>query len=443
MTDIKRNIYTDLDIWLNALERKPLLIRGARQVGKSYAVRTWASRHRKVEHFVELNLEQRTSGKEIFEGDLKVDRLLRELQLFTGASLREPGTLLFIDEIQNAPRAITALRYFYEEMPELPLIAAGSLVDFALEQLSFPVGRVHQIPMFPLCFYEFVAAVDGEVTAEFIQSCSLNESVPESVHQKLLDLLKQYYLVGGMPEAVSQYIKTQDLARVSDVHEQLLLSFKDDFLKYAKKNEIEPLRVTLEKAPYLVGDCRVKYVNIDRSIHSDKLKNALSLCEKANLISRVISTYSSKLPLGAGADRKFFKLLFLDIGLLHHSLGFNWTEVEPGADLTNIHDGSFAEQFVGQELLATFGTVNQRNLYYWYRKEKGSDAEVDYIVPNQGTPCPVEVKSRHRGSLKSLTMYIQKFKPAGAFVLSQRNVETLTDTKLLPLYLASRVGGTL
>jgi hypothetical protein len=174
-----------------------------------------------------------------------------------------------------------------------------------------------------------------------------------------------------------------------------------------------------ERVPHLVGDPRVKYVQVDRHIHSDKIKRFLLLCEKANLLTRVHSTYASSLPLAAAADKKFFKIIFLDIGLLHHPLGFDWRQVSPDADLTNICHGAFAEQFVGQELLAHADILDQRNLYYWYRKAKGSDAKVDYVVSSHGSPAPVEVKSGSRGTLKSLNMYIEKYQPKEAFVLSQ------------------------
>ncbi|MCI5064762.1 AAA family ATPase [bacterium] len=439
MFDIPRKIHEALDAWSQGAQRKPFVLRGARQVGKSYAVRGWAKRNVPEDRFLELNLEREESARHLFRGDLRPDRILQDLQLFSGKNLREKGACLFIDEIQYAPRAITALRYFYEEIPDLFLIAAGSLIDFSLANISFPVGRVQQHFMFPLTFAEFLTACGEEHLATYLNEAPLDEEINPAIHQKFLQLLKDYYYVGGMPEAVRVYLDSRDLSQVSAFHGQLLAAFREDFQKYAKNNEIEALATTFERVPHLVGDPRVKYVQVDRHIHSDKIKRSLLLCEKANLLTRVHSTYASSLPLAAGADKKFFKIIFLDIGLLHHLLGFDWRQVSPDADLTNICHGAFAEQFVGQELLAHADILDQRNLYYWYRKAKGSDAEVDYVVSSRGSPAPVEVKSGSRGTLKSLNMYIEKYQPKEAFVLSQRNIERVDSVRFLPLYFAHRL----
>lgn len=437
MTEIKRDIYQSLDRWKNSVSRPPLLVRGARQVGKSHAISNWGKNN--FENFLEINLEEQVSLRAIFQKDLTADQLLQNLELGTGVNLLNENSALFIDEIQSEPRALLALRYLYEQRPELPVIAAGSLVEFVLEEIGLPVGRVDQITMRPVSFREFLTAIGKEPLARFISETSLKKPVPDIAHTQLLDLLRTYFYVGGMPSAVTTYVETKSLNLVSDVHARIIKGYEDDFQKYAKKADWTALAAVFSRVPHVVGESRLKYVQIDRDIRGEKLKTAVDLLTKAQVLQKVISSYAKDPPLRAGTQSKFFKVIFLDIGLLHHAMGFDWRKVSLHDDLTDLKQGAFAEQFVGQELLTENEINNASELFYWYRNVKGADAEVDYLVEHQGALSPVEVKSGSRGTLKSLRRYVEEFGTKLAFVLSQRNIEQMEETVCLPLYVASRL----
>lgn len=437
MAEIYRDIYSKLDAWKDSTSRHPLLVRGARQVGKSHAIRTWARKN--FENFLEINLEEQSSLRSVFQKDLTADQLLQNLELGTGVNLFGKNSALFIDEIQSEPRALLALRYLYEQKPELPVLAAGSLVEFVLEEVGLPVGRVDQLTMGPVSFREFLAAMGKDQFVRLIKESPLNAPVPDIAHNQLLDLLRTYFYVGGMPSAVTTYVETKSLNSVSEVHARILKGYEDDFQKYAKEADWAALEAVFASAPQVVGESRVKYVRLDREIRGEKIKTAVNLLAKAEVLEKVVSSYAKTLPLRAGAQAKFFKLIFLDIGLLHHAMGFDWRKVSLEDDLTDIKQGAFAEQFVGQELLTGSEINDASQLFYWYRSVKGSDAEVDYLVQYEGAPVPVEVKSGSRGTLKSLRLYIEEFGCKKAFVLSQRNIERMEETTFLPLYLASRL----
>lgn len=434
---IKRDIEGELDRWLVSKHRRPLLIRGARQVGKSFVVQEWGRKN--FDNYLEINLEEQVSLRSIFTGDLTASRILENLELGSGVNLRQPNTLLFIDEIQCEPRALLALRYLYEQIPELAVVAAGSLIEFVFDEVGLPVGRIDQLHMKPVTFSEFLGAMKKEHLRAAITKNDLTRAIPDIAHRQLLDLLRTYFYVGGMPEAVATYVDERDLGAVSHVHGRILAGYEDDFQKYSGKSEWTALRTVFSRAPSVVGDPRVKYVRLDREIRSEKLKSALVLLTKSQVLSRVVSTYAASPPLKSAAEEKCFKIIFLDIGLLHHALGFDWRRISLDDDLTQIKSGAFAEQFVGQELAAHCTINESHDLYYWNRRVQGSDAEVDYVIEFAGGCAPVEVKSGKRGTLKSLLMYLEKFGPKNSFVLSQRNVEQLESTTLLPLYMASRL----
>jgi len=421
--------------WKASASRHPLLVRGARQVGKSHAISTWGQKN--FENFLEINLEEQVSLQSIFQKDLTVDQLLQNLELGTGINLYAESSALFIDEIQSEPRALLALRYLYEQRPELPVIAAGSLVEFVLEEIGLPVGRVDQLSMRPVSFREFLNALGKDQLVRVISESTFDQAVADIAHSQLLDLLRTYFYVGGMPSAVTSYVETKSLSHVSEVHARILKGYEDDFQKYAKKADWAALETVFQRAPHIVGESRLKYVRLDRDIRGEKLKTAVNLLTKAQVLQKVTSSYAKNLPLRAGSQSKFFKVIFLDIGLLHHALGFDWRKVSLDDDLTDIKQGAFAEQFVGQELL-TGSEINETSeLFYWYRNVKGSDAEVDYLIEFNGAPAPMEVKSGSRGTLKSLHLYVGEFGSNLAFVLSQRNIERMKETVFLPLYLAA------
>jgi predicted AAA+ superfamily ATPase len=293
--------------------------------------------------------------------------------------------------------------------------------------------------MHPLSFYEFLGALGKNHLVDFLKAAPLSAPIPEVAHQELLHLLKLYYRIGGMPEAVWKYVTTKDMAQVSKIHTDLVAGFRDDFSKYGDNYDWSMLNAVFTKLPRVVGTTRVKYSQLDPDLPSAKIKLALSLFRYADLVHFVHSSSAATLPLSALSRDAIFKLLFVDIGLLQHVLGFDWGLVTATPELTTLCDGRFAEQFVGQEILATRPPQLHYQLHYWDREQQGSQAEVDYLIECKNRPAPIEIKSGTRGSLKSLTQYVKEFSPSDAFVLSQRNIERMDNVTFLPLYLAARL----
>jgi predicted AAA+ superfamily ATPase len=443
MPNINRSLFSSLDIWLKRRDRRPLIVRGARQVGKSHAIRSWATKYFGTGGFLEINLEASSRFRKIFTEDLTAERILDQLNLLTGFNLRAPDRLLFIDEIQAVPEAITALRFLYEQYPDLPVIAAGSLLEFALAEQGTPVGRVEYLHVMPLSFREFLNALGRQHLADFIASYSLidgsTKSVPETVHDELLTLLQLYMRVGGMPKAVAAYAETRDISEVAREQQLILQAYEEDFPKYTRRTQLETLHLTFSRLPHIVGLQRVQYRKVDPDVRIEKIKRSLELLQQARVATRVTCSRAKVLPLAAEEKHEFFKLLHLDIGLLQHALGFNWQLLNPEADLSLICEGRFAEQFVGQELLAERSGSSLYQLHYWDRAVAGAEAEIDYLIEYGDAAVPLEVKSGLQGSLRSLHAYIAEFSPATAFVASQRNVARLGAIQWIPLYLAGQL----
>lgn len=423
-----------------------MVVRGARQVGKSYAIRAWASANFGAAGFLEINLESSDRFRAVFSGDLNAESILDELNLLTGFNLRAPNQLLFIDEIQAVPSAITALRFLYEQFPQLAVIAAGSLLEFALEGEGVPVGRIEYLHIQPFSFREFLDVLGRRNLAEFIASYAtgsnqFEKKVPDSIHLELLSLLRLYMRVGGMPKAVVAYAETRDITEVAREHSLILQTYEEDFTKYAKRSQVETLHRAFVRLPHIVALQRVQYRKIDPDIRIEKVKRSLELLQHARIISRVTCSCAKVLPLAAEEKHIFFKILFLDIGLLQHALGFDWQTLDPSTELSSVCDGRFAEQFVGQELIAERSGEFLYNLHYWDRSNPGAEAEVDYLVEYANSVAPLEVKSGLQGSLRSLHAYVTTYSPKYAFVASQRNTARVDALQWIPLYLAGQLRG--
>ena len=437
--EINRDIETVLGQWEKSPDRKPLLLRGARQVGKSFAVRSWA----KISNFslIEINFEEQPQYRAVFEPDLVVDRILDELSLLSGKNTRAPEVIIFLDEIQTAPKAITALRYFYERAPQVRVVAAGSLIEFVLQAEGFPVGRVQSAYMFPVTFFEFLDAFGKSHIRDYLSRYDVSKAqqIPDATHLEILSLLRTYFHIGGLPKVVTTFLETRDFGRVAEEQRTILRGYQDDFQKYAKQSDWSTLTAIFEKMGGLVGRTRVTFASVGKDFAARDVRRAIELLDQALVVSRVYPTHTRQLPLSAASSQKQFKMLFLDIGLLHSLMGFDWKVVPRDGDVTTIAEGRFAEQFVGQELIAARSQGGRYQLHYWNRPKLGSEAEVDYVIEFENAPCPIEVKSGVRGKLRSLTQYIRELQPPHAFVVSQRNREHLPDAELLPLYLAARI----
>lgn len=395
---MKRLIEKKLALWKDSLNRKPLIIRGARQVGKTYTVKKFGTNS--FSSFVTIDFERDQQVHAIFENDLHPQKIIQELEIYTGKRIIPGKTLLFFDEIQSCSRALMMLRYFYEELPDLHVIAAGSLLEFAINTTSFPVGRVSLEWMRPMNFREFLLANHKEILHDHIPSVYDTKSISDTLHQGLLHELRSYCIVGGMPEAVKRYSETNSFKTVNQVHEDITYAYIESLSKYGNKSHIDSLEHILKVTPSKVGT-QIKYSKLDPERRIEITKSSLHILEKALLLHKIKSVGLSGLPLAANASSKIFKLLFLDIGLMQSICGFNPLEILHTKDITSIYQGSVAEQFIGQEILASGGSENNQ-LFYWNRMKKSSSAEVDYVIARKGKIIPIEVKSGAGGRMRSL-----------------------------------------
>jgi predicted AAA+ superfamily ATPase len=428
---MKRFIIEKLLHWHGSIKPKPLILRGARQVGKTWAVKKFAAQHLNNRIHI-VDFDKHPDWHRVFEKNLDTKRIISELELLLNKSIILDKDLLFFDEIQSCPRAIMALRYFYEDLPELKVIAAGSLLEFALKEISFPVGRVQFMDMYPMVFTEFLYGLGKDIMADTLISGSKDFS--ENVHQMFLEQLRLYFFIGGMPECVKTYRDFNKLKRVSDIQEGLIEAYRADFSKYAAYSDKRCLNSVLTNTARFSGQ-QIKYTRLSDDFTQPTNKKAFDLLSMARIIYKIPSASPAGFPLSVLASDKKFKALLVDIGLMQYLCGLNINEEIYKKDLLNIYNGALAEQFAGQELVAH----SRNQLYYWARDAKSSSAEVDYLVQNSGEILPVEVKSGSAGRLKSLHLLLKTYPDiTKAYVLSQRPYEELPGQKLIfqPLYTA-------
>lgn len=401
----------DLDRWANSEPRKPLVLRGARQVGKSWLVLHWGKE--RFGRVVEANVERHSGLAGCFAHDEPREVLLR-LEVLLGQPIPVDGsTLLFLDEIQAAPEILAKLRWFAEELPQLPVIAAGSLLDFALADHTFsmPVGRISYLHLEPMGFCEFALALGEErlvawlreqVTLERIAS---GDAMPDALHQRAQQLLRMWILVGGMPAAVESYRLRRSLLPVAVVHGDLLATIRDDFSKYANRVHRQQLASVLAAVPAQLGQ-KFKWSKVEREARAASLRQALDLLVLARVCHRVTATPGHGLPLGAGASIRNFKAIYFDVGLASTSLNLSLPGLEHASDLTLVNSGAIAEQAVGQLLRLNAAPHEEPSLWYWLREHRGASAEIDYLTTARGKVIPVEVKAGAGGTLRSLHLFM-------------------------------------
>jgi predicted AAA+ superfamily ATPase len=427
---MKRLIEPALKEWRDNVRRKPLIIRGARQVGKTWSVEHFGKTH--FDQVVTIDLERNREWHRVFEPDLAAARILAELEVLTSRTIRPGSTLLFFDEIQSCPRALMALRYFYEELPDLHLAAAGSLLEFALDEISFPVGRVQFLDMHPMTFAEYLWATGQDQLAGIVQGTP--GPVPDAIHSRLLTELRTYCFIGGMPEAVTGYTRTGSIQEARSIHAELCEAYRHDFAKYARRSDPDCLEAVFTGIARHLGQ-QVKYTHLTEVCTSPTVKRAVTLLTQARIITRVPAASPAGLPLSASASEKKFKAILLDVGLWQHLSGLNTETAFAVKDLLDVYRGALAEQFVGQEMMVT----QDSKLYYWAREAKSSSAEVDYLVVADGSLYGVEVKSGAAGRLKSLHLLLREYPDcSGGLVFTSAPYTELTEQKLtfIPLYFA-------
>ncbi|MCY4027344.1 MAG: AAA family ATPase [Acidobacteria bacterium] len=395
-----------LQRWLAARRRKPLVLRGARQVGKTTLVRRFAAARGMP--LCEVNLERHLYLDRVFES-LDTGRILRELEGLGGTRL--DGALLFLDEVQATPRALPALRYLYEDRPDLPVVAAGSLLEFTLADhgFSMPVGRIQYLHLGPLTFREFLAAVDpaaGDPVAE----ASPDAPPTDAAHRRYGRRLREYLLVGGLPEAVLAYCESGSPMEVSAVHRSIASTYEDDFAKYARRTPLARLQRLFRLVPRSVGH-PVTYRRLDPEARAAEVGRAIDLLVKARVCHRGAHSHCSGLPLGADAGNHASKLLFMDVGLMNHLCGLDLADIEALDDIRLVNEGGMAEQYVGQQLVSLSGGEQPPELHYWLRHARRGNAEIDYVIPHRDWIVPIEVKAGRSGSLKSLLQFVHEKHP--------------------------------
>jgi uncharacterized protein len=389
--------------WIQSRHRKPLVLRGARQVGKSTLVRRFAAARGLTLN--EINLERHLELDGVF-ASLDMGVMRGELDALAGRSIAEPGSLLFLDEIQATPSAVQALRYFHEDLPSLPVIGAGSLIEFVLadHDFSMPVGRIEYHHLGPMTFREFLAAVD-EPLCRYLEELSFESRLPEAAHQQLLTRQRQYSFVGGMPEAVLVFQESGSFEEATVVHRSIISTYEDDFAKYARHRELTLLQRVFQQIPRQIGH-KVKYVNLSREDRARDVRTAIDLLAKARVCTRVLSSHCSGIPLYADVDENAYKLLHLDVGLMNHVCGLRWPALARRSEVQLVNEGASAEQFVGQHLAYSDGGLEPPRLVYWLREGRKNNAEVDFVISSGTEIVPIEVKSGATGTLRSLHQLI-------------------------------------
>jgi predicted AAA+ superfamily ATPase len=428
-----RNIEKELIEWKDQVGRKPLLVRGARQIGKSYTVEKFGREN--FAHCVTVNLEIHRECLASFK-TLEPKKIIASLAVLLQQEIIPGETLLFIDEIQESTDAIMALRYFKEQMPELHVIAAGSLLEFVLNKENFrmPVGRVESLYMYPCSFEEFLIANKDQSALKYLGSVSIKEGIDEGVHLNLLGKLRDYFIVGGMPEILAHYVNHHDYLRVQTMQGSLRDAYRHDFGKYAGRGvKIDYLLKMYETIPNMVGK-HFKYVSIDPDVQARDLKPSLKALEDAGLIHVVYHTSASGLPLHSVMNERRKKLLFVDIGLLKNASDLGVNEML-NQDLILLNQGALAEQFVGQELCIRNKKYEKAQLYYWEREKKPSISEVDYIVHHNSNIFPVEVKSGTTGRLKSLQRFVEEKHSQFGIRISEKSLSFHRGVLSVPMYM--------
>lgn len=401
-----RSALSDLASWKHRKTRMPLVIRGARQTGKSFLVRMFAREN--FESLVEVDLDLDPGAADLFESRDPA-RIVPLLEAHKRAPIAPGRTLLFLDEIQAAPSVLASLRYFREKAPDLHVVCAGSLLDFAVEdpEYSVPVGRVEYLHLGPVRFHEFLLAAGEERLGALLSSWHPGDKVPAVLHARWMELLGTYLAVGGMPAAIAAWLDSRSLHEADRVKQSIVATFRDDFAKYARRAQVGRIRKVFDAIPALVGQ-RFKFSHVDREERAKDLGAALRLLCMARVAHRVRHTAANGVPLAAEADESRFKVLFLDVGLQSAALGLSLADLARARDLTTVNSGAVAEQFIGQHLLFSEEPFRTPELHFWVREARNSAAEVDYVLAEGPRVIPVEVKAGSTGTLKSLHAFVSE-----------------------------------
>lgn len=431
MKYIHRNTDKELIKWKSDPLRKPLLLRGARQVGKSSLVKHFSSH---FESYIEVNFEMQLNITTIFDKDLNPIRICEELSVVYDTKIIPGQTLLFFDEIQLCPNAISSLRFFYEKLPQLHVIAAGSLLEFALEQLhSFGVGRIRSLFLYPFSFGEFLFAMENSLLLQAIDKATPQNPLNDVIHQKALDVYKRFLIIGGMPKVVSTYIETNDLMQCQQMIDDILISYADDFAKYKKRMPALVIQSVLKMVSEQTGQ-KLMFSKRLPELNNLQIKEALRLLTMAGIIYPVTHSAANSIPLGGQLNSKIRKYIIFDTGIFQRMQKLNISDIllHNTSSLKNI--GTISEQHVGLEFIKNSSCYEKMELYYWHRESRNSQAEVDYIIQQQQQIIPVEVKSGSSGSMQSLYLFMKEKQSSKGIRISMEHFTSYNNIDVYPLY---------
>ena len=426
---MKRDIYRELIKWKNSAKRKPLLMKGARQTGKTYILKLFGEREYKKLHY--FNFEREPTLREHFEKDLNPNRIVEELSFLRGIPIEPSEDLIFFDEIQSTNSALNSLKYFEEEAKEYHVVSAGSLLGVKLSSpRAFPVGKVSFLDLYPMSFLEFIEAVAKEKYRQYLAGIEQLEPIPIPFHNELIDLLRVYCFIGGMPEAVATYVATRDLAAVRKVQEAILAAYSFDFSKHASSNDVSKISLIWGSVPAQLARENNKFMfsALKKSARAREYESALHWLKMAGLILCSHSVSKVGIPIKSYTEANSFKVYFLDVGLLCASVGLPLEVIVQGNELFKEFKGALVENYVAQHLVSC---LNQP-LYYW--RNKGGTAEIDFLYENGASICPLEVKAGVNPKGKSLRSYRERNKPDMALRSSLLNLKLDDGLCNVPLY---------
>jgi uncharacterized protein len=428
---IRRIIDNELIKWKNSSKRKPILLRGARQVGKTLSVRQLSTH---FEYYIEINFELDKKIHTLFEGNLNAIEISNNIAAVFKVPIKASNTLIFFDEIQACTAAIQSLRFFYEQIPDLHVIAAGSLLEFALSQIpSFGVGRIRSMFMYPLSFNEFLSAFGEDQLIELKQKAGPINPLQEIIHDKLKDYLRKFFLIGGMPEVVSSYVEIADFIECNRIVNDLIISYNDDFAKYKIRVPSERIQAVFLSVMMQIGE-KFTYSPLQDQYNIKQVKEAIDLLILSGLVVPVVHSNANGIPLGSEANYKKQKMLVLDPGIYLKMLNFNTNEIILTKEFNLVNKGVLAEMFAGLELIKYQSPYEKIGLNYWHRDAKNSNAEIDYLMIRDNIVTPIEVKSGTKGSMQSMYLFLQEKKLEKGIRLSLENFGRYNKIDVYPLY---------
>ncbi len=429
---MKRDIYPQLLAWKKARNRKPLILMGARQVGKTHLLRFFGAQE--YQSSIYLNFEEDKALDRLFADNLKPSVILENVSAYLGQAIKPEITLLIFDEIQESPQALNCLKYFQEQANQYHIVAAGSLLGVLLaETQGFPVGKVNFLDLYPLTFFEFLESIGETRLREIILNLDVASQIPDVLHERLLSLLKKYLFIGGMPEAVLEYLQTENLLTIKSIQHEILRAYLLDFAKHAPKEQIIKISQVWEQIPAQLAKENKKFIfsALRKSARGREYETAIQWMANAGLIHQSFQVTTPKLPLIGYAQKNAFKVFLLDVGLLSAMSHIPPKSVVEDNGLFNEFYGAFTENFVAQELAAS-----QTVLYYWTSE---GIAEVDFLVEKELNIYPMEVKAGLSRQKKSLLVYAAKYQPIVLLRASLRNLKKDGNILNLPLYLVGQL----